>query len=204
MGLDLKIKRGFVLVVSAPSGTGKTSLCDRLAEDIPFVVRSISVTTRPQRDGEVKSHDYEFVTAEEFRKKETEGLLLEAAEVFGFWYGTPKAPVEKALSEGKAIVMDIDTVGALRIKGLLGTDAVSVFIIPPSFDELEKRLRNRGKNTPDELNRRLRAAALEIKEAEQYEYIMVNEAFHDAYEQLKSIVFAERARRLRLQLPQIA
>ncbi|MDB5038931.1 MAG: guanylate kinase, partial [Bacteriovoracaceae bacterium] len=107
--LPQKVVQGFVLAVSAPSGTGKTSLCDRLADDHSFVTRSISATTRPKRDGEVNGRDYEFLTPEEFKRREKAGDFLETAQVFGRWYGTPKAPVEKAVKNGNIIVMDIDT-----------------------------------------------------------------------------------------------
>lgn len=190
--------RGFVLAVSAPSGTGKTSLCDRLAQDLPFVVRSISATTRPRREGEEHSRDYEFLSTEDFKKREAQGGFIETAQVFSHWYGTPRAPVEKAIIEGKVIVMDIDTVGAFNIRKLLGRDSVLLFILPPSLEELERRLRLRGKNSPEELARRLAEASREMAEAPKYDYQIRNEHFEEAYFQLRSVLFAERLRSERL------
>lgn len=202
MDLIPKPNRGFVLAVSAPSGTGKTSLCDKLAADFPdFCKRSVSLTTRPQRAGEVSGRDYTFVSAEEFKARERRGELLETAEVFGNYYGTPKAPVEEAIAKGHVIIMDIDTVGALRIHQLMPSDTVLVFVLPPSLDELEKRLRARGKNTPEELKRRLSEASREIKESVAYQYFVENDDFEHAYEQLKTIVWAERAKVHRMKIP---
>lgn len=196
--LSQSVVRGFVLAVSAPSGTGKTSLCDRLAEDHSFAVRSISATTRPKREGEVTGRDYEFLSSDEFIEREKNGEFLETAPVFNHWYGTPKSPVEKAIREGKIIVMDIDTVGAFNIRKLYPKDSVLLFVLPPSLKELEKRLRQRGKNSPAELENRLKEASREISEASAYDYLIHNDHFDEAYTQLKSIVIAERLRSWRL------
>lgn len=200
MELLPKIRKGFVLAVSAPSGTGKTSLCDRLAVDFSFVTRSVSVTTRAQREGEVPGKDYHFVTEKEFLSKKEKGEFLETAQVFGNWYGTLKQPVEKAVQEGKIVVMDIDTVGAFEVKRLLKDAAVLLFILPPSLAELEKRLRSRGKNGQAELEKRLKEAAREISEAPKYDFVIANHEFDAAYSDLKAIIFAERARPDRLHL----
>lgn len=200
MHLVPKHKRGFVLAVSAPSGTGKTSLCDKLAKDFDYIVRSISVTTRPMRSGEISGTDYIFVTPEEFKAREARGELLETAQVFGNWYGTPKQPVMDAIENGKVIVMDIDTVGALRIHKMMPLDTVLVFVLPPSFEELEKRLRSRGKNAADELERRLKEAAREVSESKAYHYYVSNVSFDSAYSHLREIVDAERSRIHRYQL----
>lgn len=196
--LPQKVNKGFVLAVSAPSGTGKTSLCDRLAEDFSYIVRSVSATTRPKRDGEVNGKDYEFLTPEEFQKRKTSGAFIETAEVFKHWYGTPKAPVEKAVQDGKVIVMDIDTVGAFNIRRLFPRDSVLLFVLPPSLKELEKRLRQRGKNSPDELEHRLKEASREITEAKDFDYLIRNENFDEAYAQLGSLIAAERLKAWRL------
>ncbi len=195
------VERGYILAVSAPSGTGKTSLCDRLAEDHAFATRSISVTTRPQREGELSKRDYEFVDEERFKKLESEGHFLETAQVFKNWYGTPRQPVEDALSKGRVIVMDIDTVGALRIKSLKPQDTVLLFIVPPSMAELEKRLRARGKNSADDLSHRLKMAESEIRDASKFDYIIQNCDFARAYRELEGIVVAERQRVSRLKAP---
>ncbi|MBN8555887.1 MAG: guanylate kinase [Deltaproteobacteria bacterium] len=186
--------------MSAPSGTGKTSLCDKLRDDYSFIVRSISMTTRPKRDGEVSGQDYEFVSEEDFLKRKSNGEMLETAEVFGRWYGTPKTPVERAIEEGKVIVMDIDTVGAFNVKKILKDDCVTVFILPPSFQELERRLRSRGKNSPEELKLRLSEAAREMRESAKYEYIIGNHDFSEAYQRLLGIVMTERQKAFRVEL----
>ncbi len=201
MQLIPQVHRGFVLAVSAPSGTGKTSLCDKLAREFDYVDRSISVTTRPKRDGEISGKDYIFVSEDEFKAKAEAGELLETAKVFGNWYGTPRKPVEDSLAQGKVIVMDIDTVGALRIHAMLPQDSVLVFVLPPSFEELEKRLKARGKNSPEELERRLSEAAREVEESKGYHYIMTNLDFDRAYDELKAIVMVERMRSYRCRLP---
>lgn len=192
------VKRGFVLAVSAPSGTGKTVLCDRLAEELSFVVRSVSVTTRPKREGEVPNRDYSFVSPEEFQKLRRGGHLLELAEVFGNWYGTPRKVVEEAMEAGKVIVMDIDTVGAMEVKKILKEDCVTLFILPPSLEELERRLKTRGKDSVEVLQKRLKEASKEMGEAHRYEYIIGNETLEEAFLLLKAIVVAERAKRTRL------
>lgn len=192
------INKGFILAVSAPSGTGKTSLCDKLATELPYIERSVSVTTRAQRAGEQSKLDYEFVSPEEFRKREQAGYFLETATVFKNLYGTPRRPVDDAITHGRVMVMDIDTVGALRIKELYPEDTVLIFIVPPSLEELEKRLKSRGKNSAEDLAERLRMATVEISEASKYDYIINNEQFDEAYTHLKGIVLAERLRTKRL------
>lgn len=198
MPLTPKVLKGFVLAVSAPSGTGKTLLCDRLRDEFSFVTRSISLTTRPKRDGEVSGKDYEFVTREEFLARKKNGDMLETAEVFDNLYGTPRKPVEDCIRDGKIIVMDIDTVGAANVKAALGEDCVTVFILPPSIDELERRLKLRGKDSPEVLKKRLAEASREILEARKYEYVFANVDVETAYRELLSIVLAERQRPQRL------
>ncbi len=185
-------ERGFILCVSGPSGSGKTSLCDRLAVDHSFVRRSISVTTRTQRPGETSGKDYIFVSRDEFLQMRTRGEFLETAEVFGNLYGTPRRPVEDTLKEHEVIVMDIDTLGANAIKKEFQIKCVTVFVHPPSMDELERRLQGRKQNTPEDLARRLKEAAREISESAVYDYQLTNQEFHQAYEELKRIVFGER------------
>lgn len=193
-----KHHRGFVLAVSAPSGTGKTILCDRLRDELSFVTRSISLTTRTKRDGEVSGKDYEFVSRDEFLARKAKGEMLETAEVFGNLYGTPRKPVEQAVIDGKIIVMDIDTVGAFAVKDVLKKDCVTVFILPPSMEELERRLKVRGKDAPEELKKRLAEANREVAEAPKYDYVFANIVIEEAYAQLKGIVLAERARAFRV------
>jgi len=180
--------------VSGPSGSGKTSLCDRLAEEHAFVRRSISVTTRTQRPGENSGKDYIFVSPDEFKRMRAGHEFLETAEVFGNLYGTPRRPVEEALKAHEVIVMDIDTIGANAIKKEFQKNCVTVFVHPPSMEELERRLKGRKQNTPEDLARRLKEAAREISESANYDYQLTNHEFHQAYEELKQIVFGERSK----------
>lgn len=180
-------KKGFVLCVVGPSGVGKTSLCDRLAKDLAFADRSISVTTRPQRLGEVSGSDYIFVNRAEFQKYQENDELLEWAEVFGNFYGTPVGPVRESLSGGRVIIMDIDTVGAHYVSKRLSPDVLRVFILPPSMEELKKRLRDRKQNNAEDLERRLKEAKREIEESEAYEHRIVNDDLERAYQRLKEL-----------------
>jgi guanylate kinase len=176
-------------------------LCDKLAQEDRDIMRSVSVTTRKQREGEVSGRDYTFVSVEEFKRLEEKSQLLETAQVFGNWYGTPKTPVLESLSKGQVIVMDIDTVGALKIAKLYPKDTVLVYVYPPSLEDLEKRLIARGKNSPEDLTMRLKEAASEIKESRKYHYGIRNLDFDKAYCELKAIVAAERVKLDRMTLP---
>lgn len=179
--------RGFVLCVSGPSGSGKTSLCDKLVAELDFAVRSISMTTRPQRPGERSGDDYIFVDHEKFEKLKEEGALLEWAEVFTNLYGTPREPVEQAVRDNKMIVVDIDTVGAFFVKKRMSDHCVTVFILPPSLEVLKERLQRRKQNTPEDLERRLKEAERETSEAPGYEYRIENRDFDQAFAELKKL-----------------
>lgn len=185
-------ERGFALCVVGPSGSGKTSLCDRLAKELPFCVRSISMTTRPKRPGEESGRDYHFVSKEEFERLKEAKELLEYAEVFGHEYGTPAGPVRQAVEDGKVIVMDIDTVGAGYLAQRLKEDCLRVFVFPPSLQELERRLQGRRQNTSEDLKRRLSEAQREMEEGRLYPHQIVNENFEQAYRELRKIVMARR------------
>ncbi|SNR81345.1 guanylate kinase [Desulfurobacterium atlanticum] len=183
--------KGLLIVISAPSGTGKTTLVNMLMKEIPTLEFSISCTTRKPRPGEVNGKDYYFLSLEEFEKKIENNELLEWAEVYGNFYGTPKDKVLQALKEGKDILLDIDTQGALQVKKNY-PDAVLIFILPPSLKELEKRLKKRGTEDPETIERRLLIAHKEISLATKYDYIIVNDQIERAFENLKSIITAER------------
>lgn len=185
--------RAFVLCVSGPSGSGKTSLCDRLAQELPYARRSISVTTRPQRSREVSGRDYIFVSRQQFEQMQKEGKFLETARVFENLYGTPKAPVEEALASGEIIVMDIDTVGARNVKKQLGERCLTVFVMPPSLEELKRRLEERKQNDSHDLQKRLDEAEREMAQADEYEFVIENRNFEEAYQELLRIVEAHRA-----------
>ncbi len=189
--------KGLLVVVSAPSGTGKTTLCHMLLKEFENMEFSVSYTTRLPRKGEVNGKDYFFVSKEEFERMVEEGDFLEWANVYGNLYGTSKSQVLRALNEGKDILLDIDVQGALQVKKNL-PEAVLIFIMPPSFDELERRLRHRGTDSEDVIKRRLETAKEEIKKAVYYDYIVVNDVLEVAFDKLKSIVTAEKCRTDRL------
>jgi len=177
---------GCVVVVSGPSGSGKTSVCEELAKDAS-VVRSVSVTTRAPRGGERDGREYVFVTEEEFRRGIAGGRFLEWAEVFGQLYGTPREPVDRALAEGKWIVLNIDTQGAQRLRDQ-GVAGVYVFLMPPSLEELERRLRGRNTESEDAIARRLARAAREMSEAPRYDVTVVNDRLERAVAEVRRVV----------------
>jgi len=191
------MRRGFALVVSAPSGAGKTTLCRRLISEDPEISFSVSFTTRPPRPREKEGVDYFFISKETFQKMIKEGAFLEWAEVHGHYYGTSKAQVLKALERGQDILLDIDVQGAAQVKKILGKDAVLVFVLPPSFEELERRLRRRSTESEMAIRQRLENAKLEIARAEEFEYLILNDDLETAFQELKSILMAERQRTFR-------
>ncbi|SMO60973.1 guanylate kinase [Balnearium lithotrophicum] len=189
--------KGLLVVISAPSGTGKTTLTHMLLKEFPNMEFSVSYTTRPPRPGEVNGKDYYFVDRETFERMVEEGDFLEWAEVYGNLYGTSKSQVLKALNEGKDIILDIDTQGALQVKKNF-PEAVLIFVLPPSLSELERRLRRRGTDDEETIERRLKVAREEIKRAPLYDYIVVNDVLEVAFENLKSIIRAEKCKTERL------
>jgi len=194
--LSKKLK-GLLIVISAPSGTGKTTLTHMLLKSFPNMEFSVSYTTRKPRPGEVNGKDYFFVDRDTFERMIEEGDFLEWAEVYGNLYGTSKSQVLKALNEGKDVLLDIDTQGALQVKKNF-PEAVLIFILPPSLKELERRLRSRGTDDEETIERRLKTARVEIERAPLYDYIVVNDVLEEAFEKLKSIVIAEKCRTERL------
>lgn len=185
-----------VFIISAPSGSGKSTLVKRLLEAADQVDFSISYTTRPPRKGEENGESYKFVSREDFLAMRDAGELLEWAEVFGNYYGTPRAALDEARRKGHDLVLDIDVQGAGQLKKRL-PEAVTVFILPPSREELEKRLRSRSLDADEVIRRRLRNASREIANYSAYDYILVNDQLDRAVEKLKSIFVAERCRRQR-------
>jgi guanylate kinase len=185
-----------VFVISAPSGSGKSTLVKMLLEAVEGVDFSVSYTTRAPRPGERDGESYRFVKREEFLAMLDAGRLLEWAEVFGNFYGTPRTVLEEAQQRGHDLVLDIDVQGAAQLKKQL-PDAVTVFILPPSRAELEKRLRSRSLDADDVMRRRLRDARREIANYAAYDYVLVNDQLDRAAERLKGILLAERCRRQR-------
>lgn len=186
------MKKGLVFVVSAPAGTGKTTLVRMLLEEFHSVVESVSFTTRAPRPNEVPSRDYNFISPEEFEEKIDEGEFLEYAQVFGHYYGTSSKFVEAQRQKGKHVILVIDTQGALQLKGKI--DAIFIFISPPSLEELRSRLHRRKSESEEAIVQRLSWAEKEMALASQYDYHIVNDNLKTAYDVLRSILIAEEHR----------
>ncbi|MDB5482274.1 MAG: guanylate kinase [Caulobacteraceae bacterium] len=190
-------RRGLMLVISSPSGAGKTSLARRLVAEHPDLTPSVSVTTRKARPGEEDGHEYWFVTAGAFRDMVADGAFLEWAEVHEHAYGSPRAPVMRLLEDGRDVLFDIDWQGAQAIQRVAPEDTVTVFILPPTIGDLAKRLHTRAQDAEDVIDRRLGRARGEIEHWVDYDYVIVNDDFDLAYAKLASIYHAERLRRER-------
>ncbi len=186
-----------MFVLSSPSGAGKTTLTRLLLERVPRMRLSISATTRPRRRSEVESVHYYFVDPKRFTAMRRAGELMEWAKVHGNYYGTPKAPVERALKAGTDMLFDIDWQGALQLYRKARPDVVSIFILPPSIDELRKRLARRAEDDSKTIRMRLANALEEIGHWKEYDYVLVNKDLNRSYSDLRAIVAAERARRER-------
>ncbi len=186
-----------MLVLSSPSGAGKTTLAKRLLEIEDNLEISISVTTRPQRPGEVDGQDYFFYTPDQFHKLKNSGGFLEWAKVFDNFYGTPHEFVTKALKAGRDILFDIDWQGCAQLYKTIPDDIVSIFILPPSASALQKRLINRGQDTQETVKRRMAGAQNEIKHFDDYQYVIINENIDVSLSQIRSILHAERLKRSR-------
>lgn len=190
-------RRGLLLVISSPSGAGKTSLSRRLAAAHPEIELSVSATTRAPRPGESDSREYHFVSRESFDAQAASGAFLEWAEVHGHRYGTPRAPVEAALASGRDVLFDIDWQGAEAIAAALPEDTVRLFILPPTMAALTARLNARAQDSAQVIEHRLAGARAEIAHWGDYDYVVVNDAFERAYGEIETIYQAERLRRSR-------
>lgn len=190
-------RRGLLLVLSSPSGAGKTSIARALLDSDPNLSLSVSVTTRPMRAGERDGVDYDFIGKAEFQSLVERGALIEHAEVFGNHYGTPRAPVEDALSAGRDMLFDIDWQGTQQISEHLTEDIVTVFVLPPSTDELEKRLRGRALDSEDVIRRRMAKSADEMSHYREYQYVLVNRELNESVAAVRAILTAERLKRRR-------
>ncbi len=187
------MRKGLLILISGPSGTGKGTVCDLLRQKHPEISYSISATTRQPRPGEQDGVNYYFYTKEKFREMIDQGQLLEWAEVYGNFYGTPKQKVLDRLDAGEDILLEIDTQGALNVMKVM-PEGLFIFLLPPSLEELAARLKGRGTETEESLHRRLGAAVDEIKLATKYRYVVVNDKVEDAEETIANIIEAEHHR----------
>jgi guanylate kinase len=190
-------RRGLMLVLSSPSGAGKTTLSRMLLKADRNVELSVSVTTRPQRRGEIDGRDYHFIDLARLKEMVRANDLLEWAEVFGFCYGTPRRPVEKALRAGRDVLFDIDWQGTQQLREKARNDLVSVFILPPSVKELERRLKRRAQDSRDIIGARMAKASGEMSHWPEYDYVIVNRDKDQAFVEVEAILAAERRKRER-------
>jgi guanylate kinase len=186
-----------MLVLSSPSGAGKTSIAKALLKAEPNLVLSVSATTRSPRPGEVDGVDYYFVSVPQFQRMKADGEFLEDARVFDNLYGTPRVHVEKQLSAGRDVLFDIDWQGTQQLRENARDDLVSVFILPPSLAELERRLRSRGQDSDETVRKRMARAADEMSHWPEYDYIVINRDLEGSIAQVKAILAAERLKRAR-------
>ena len=191
--VEQRTTRGQLFIVSAPSGTGKTTLVERLVQCVPDLRMSRSYTSRPARVGEQDGVDYNFITRERFELMVREGQFLEWADVFGNYYGTSASDTEAMLARGEDVMLVIDVQGARQVRSR-GIETIGIFVLPPSAKVLEQRLRGRSKDSEEQIRRRLEVASAEVDEYSQYEYVVVNDDIEAAVGRLQSIVGAERAR----------
>jgi guanylate kinase len=189
-------RRGIMLVVSSPSGAGKTTLTRNLLEQEENVSLSVSVTTREKRLSEIDGVHYHFISKRRFEAMRDSDELLEWAEVHGNFYGTPREPVEKALAAGRDMLFDIDWQGTQQLYSKMRSDVVSVFVLPPSASELKSRLERRAEDAGEIINRRLRNAAQEIPHWNEYDYVLVNRDLDKSFARLRAILTAERLKRV--------
>jgi guanylate kinase len=191
-------RRGLLLVLSSPSGAGKTSISRALLDEDPYIALSVSVTTRTPRPGEVDGRDYTFVDEATFKAMVAADQLLEWATVFGNYYGTPRAPIEKAIAEGRDVLFDIDWQGTQQLAERMAGDLVRVFVLPPSGEALEQRLRRRAQDPDEVVAKRMAEASSEISHWAEYDYVIVNADLAESSAALRAILAAERLRRDRM------
>lgn len=188
-------RRGLMLVISSPSGAGKSTISRALMEADPTLGMSVSVTTRQRRPSEIAGRHYHFISEREFERLRDSDALLEWAQVHGNFYGTPREPVEVAMAEGRDMLFDIDWQGARQLQEKMAADVVSIFVLPPTMTELQSRLHRRAEDTEEVIRTRLLNSRAEIEHWREYDYIIVNEDLDTAFDSVQSIVKAERLRR---------
>jgi guanylate kinase len=192
---DVITRRGLMLVLSSPSGAGKTTLSRKLLEAHPDIVMSVSVTTRSRRAGEVEGRDYHFIDAARFEAMKEGGGLLEWAHVFGHSYGTPRRTVDEAITQGRDVLFDIDWQGTQKLRELARADLVSVFVLPPSMKELERRLHSRAQDSDAVIAGRMAKAVDEMSHWAEYDYVVINRELDHAFAEVEAILAAERLKR---------
>lgn len=192
-----RARRGVMLIIASPSGAGKSTLARLLLQTDKDITMSVSVTTRQRRASEVDGVHYRFITVRDFELMRERGELLEHAEVHGNFYGTPRTPVEQALEDGRDVLFDIDVQGTVQLYETMRSDVASVFILPPSIAELEKRLARRAEDDHATIRRRLKTALGEIARWRDYDYVLVNDDLERTFHDLEAILKAERVRRTR-------
>jgi guanylate kinase len=190
-------RRGLMLVLSSPSGAGKTTLSREVLEEDPAIELSVSMTTRTMRPGEIDGRHYHFIDRATFDAMVAKGELLEWAEVFGHCYGTPRAPVERALAAGRDVLFDVDWQGTQQLREQAPTDLVSIFVLPPSIPELQRRLHSRAQDSEEVIRSRMAKAASEMSHWSEYDYVIINRNFDHALAQVRSILASERLKRER-------
>ncbi|MEO7277833.1 MAG: guanylate kinase [Sphingomicrobium sp.] len=200
--IDSRQRRGLLIVLSSPSGAGKSTIARLLLKSDMGIGMSVSATTRPARPGEIEGDDYHFVDDTEFQRLVDSGGFAEWAYVFDHRYGSPKEPIKEALRDGHDILFDIDWQGTQQLKTAFGNDLISIFILPPSMEELERRLRDRGTDSDAVIHGRMRRAEGEIGHYGEYDYVLVNRDVDECLSEVQSIIGAERMRRNRR--PQLA
>ncbi|MBO3759696.1 guanylate kinase [Ciceribacter sp. L1K22] len=188
-------RRGLMLVISSPSGAGKSTIARTLLEKDRNIGISVSVTTRERRQSEIEGVHYHFVSKREFERLRDSDSLLEWAEVHGNFYGTPREPVERAMSDGRDMLFDVDWQGAQQMQDKMGADIVSIFILPPTMAELQSRLHRRAEDTEEVIQTRLANSRAEIAHWREYDYVIINDDLNNAFDAVQSIVKAERLRR---------
>lgn len=188
-------RRGIMLVISSPSGAGKSTIARALLERVSNLELSVSVTTRERRGSEIDGTHYHFITPKEFERLRDSDALLEWAQVHGNFYGSPREAAEQAMSQGRDMLFDIDWQGGRQLLDRARGDVVSVFILPPSMEELQKRLTRRAEDSPETIERRLRNAREEIPHWRDYDYVVINRDLDQAFHEVESILVAERLRR---------
>jgi guanylate kinase len=195
---DLPLRRGIIFILSAPSGSGKTTISKAALREIRGLEASISITTRGPREGEIDGVDYKFVTYDEFKRSLDASEMAESARVFDAYYGTPRRPLEDAVASGRDLLLDIDVQGARQIRNSYSNDVVTIFVLPPTFGTLEDRLRRRGTEGEAAIERRLRRAAEEASAYPEYDYLLINDDIGDSISRLAQVVAAERLKVKRL------